>query len=242
VAEKSLKAVLEHLASPAHGHDLLELLKEVSGIVGVPEELRGACRILNRHYIPTRYPNAFSSGTPIDMFDEKDADEALKLAEEVLKFAGKVTGFTKFDSLKKFLGRISMREGLKSVVLFGSMARGDYTKFSDYDLLIIVESDERRFIDRLLEYYGYSEGSVEPFVYTKDEVGKMFEEFNPLILDALKEGIALIDDGLWSSLKERFSELLWKGVLKPKPKGWRIDLTKGEGEGQRGSAPRATKG
>lgn len=73
-AEKGLKAMLEHFASPAHGHDLLGLMKGVGEVVSVPERIRDACRILNRYYIPTRYPNAFSSGAPIDMFDERDAD------------------------------------------------------------------------------------------------------------------------------------------------------------------------
>lgn len=141
----------------------------------------------------------------------------------------KLRDLPKFDSLKIFLERVLRMDGLKSIVLFGSMARGDYTKFSDYDLLIVVERDERRFMDRLLEYYGYSEGSVEPFVYTKEEVMEMFEGFNPLILDALKDGVVLIDDGTWSSLKERFSELLRRGVLRPKPKGWRIEAEKGKG-------------
>jgi len=91
-AEKALKAILEHLGSPTIGHNLLALLNEVSKLTEVPDRVRRACTILNRYYIPTRYPNAFPSGAPIHMFDKRDAEEALSYAEEVLKFAREVTG------------------------------------------------------------------------------------------------------------------------------------------------------
>ncbi len=91
-AEKALKAVLEHFGTPSTGHNLLELLDEVSAHVGIPEELREDCKTLNRYYIPTRYPNAFPSGAPAEMYDEKDARDACLRAERVVRFAQSVTG------------------------------------------------------------------------------------------------------------------------------------------------------
>jgi len=93
-AEKALKSILEHLGSPTSGHNLLMLVNEISAYITVPQNVVDACRILNRYYIPTRYPNAFPSGAPIHMFDEKDAMEALELVERVLNFARQVTGIT----------------------------------------------------------------------------------------------------------------------------------------------------
>lgn len=93
-AEKALKAVLEHLGRPTPGHNLIALAEEISKHLEVPKEVRDACRILNRYYIPTRYPNAFPSGAPIHMFNEDDALEALKLAEAVLNYARQATGIT----------------------------------------------------------------------------------------------------------------------------------------------------
>lgn len=92
--EKALKAILEHCGSPSHGHNLLALANEISRYVKVPRRVVTACRKLNRYYIPTRYPNAFPSGAPIYMYDSSDAEEALRLAEEVINFARKVTGIT----------------------------------------------------------------------------------------------------------------------------------------------------
>ena len=91
-AEKALKAVLEHLRTPRPGHNLLELLAHISGQLQVPESVRRACVVLNRYYISTRYPNAFPSGAPVQMFDEQDAREALSHAQEVLAFAERATG------------------------------------------------------------------------------------------------------------------------------------------------------
>ena len=93
-AEKALKAVLEHFGSPTPGHNLIALVKEVSNFTQIPKKIETACRILNRYYIPTRYPNAFPSGAPIHMFNEDDAREALRHAEGVMDLAGKVTGIT----------------------------------------------------------------------------------------------------------------------------------------------------
>ncbi len=93
-AEKALKAILEHLGSPTAGHNLIALAIEVSSLIQTPREIEVACRILNRYYIPTRYPNAFPSGAPIHMFDKDDAREALEHTEKVVNFAKTVTGIT----------------------------------------------------------------------------------------------------------------------------------------------------
>jgi len=93
-AEKALKAILEHFGSPTAGHSLIALINEVSGLVLVPKEVEAACRMLNRYYIPTRYPNAFPSGAPVHMFYEDDATGALQHAEKVMNFARTVTGIT----------------------------------------------------------------------------------------------------------------------------------------------------
>ncbi len=42
---------------------------------------------LDRFYIPTRYPNGLPGGIPALAFREKDAMEAIELAEKVIEFA-----------------------------------------------------------------------------------------------------------------------------------------------------------
>ncbi|HDJ26251.1 MAG TPA: HEPN domain-containing protein [Candidatus Bathyarchaeota archaeon] len=83
-AEKALKAVLEHLRRREPGHNLLRLLAAISNALGIPEEVRRACTVLNRYYIPAGYPSAFPSGAPVHMFDEQDARGALRYADDGL--------------------------------------------------------------------------------------------------------------------------------------------------------------
>jgi HEPN domain-containing protein len=44
------------------GHSVVELLDYLRDVVDVPGELYTYARELDRHYIPSRYPNAFESG------------------------------------------------------------------------------------------------------------------------------------------------------------------------------------
>ena len=136
----------------------------------------------------------------------------------------RLQGLPRVDSLRRYVEGLLKEKGdrVVSIVLFGSMARGDYTIHSDYDLLVIVDGEQLNFKDRLLEYSKHSDGWVEPLTYTVDEVRQMLEDLNPLILDALKEGLAIYDRGLWSTLKHRFEQLLKQGVIAPKERGWII--------------------
>jgi len=87
VVEKSLKGILEIFKNSIFGHNLVNLIKNVKKFVNVPKKIEDACFILNRYYIPTRYPDAYPSGVPAEMYNDSDASQALKLAEEVYNFA-----------------------------------------------------------------------------------------------------------------------------------------------------------
>jgi HEPN domain-containing protein len=91
-AEKSLKAILEHFRTPTYGHNLLILLNDINPHISIPSSISNACNRLNKLYIPTRYPDAFPSGAPIDMYNKLDADTSLKDAKEVIAFARRVIG------------------------------------------------------------------------------------------------------------------------------------------------------
>jgi len=132
-------------------------------------------------------------------------------------------------SLKTYLSSLEEQKGelVACVILFGSMARGNYSYDSDYDLLIILRGKtDQRFIDRIYDYSLLSEdGRVEPLVYTKEEIEKMFRDFNPLILDGLKDGKVLKDeDDFWRGLKDRFSKLREDKIIEPEHQGWKINI------------------
>lgn len=82
--EKGLKALyLDAHKSLWKIHDLVKLAKEVD----VPEKITVLCSKLNPFYIQTRYPE--EDAAPADKIKESDAQKAISLAEEVLKWLEK---------------------------------------------------------------------------------------------------------------------------------------------------------
>ena len=86
-AGKALKALFHGLRREAWGHSLVELLEGLSDVYGDARALLPSARELDRHYIPSRYPNAFESGYPAMYYDEETADRAVGRAEAILRWA-----------------------------------------------------------------------------------------------------------------------------------------------------------
>jgi len=131
-----------------------------------------------------------------------------------------------FLAFKAFLERVFAQKvhEVEFIVLFGSMAKGNWSYASDYDVLIGLSVENgKRFIDRLYEYSLLSEGRVEPFVYGPSEIQQMFSELHPTLLEAFKDGVVLYDRGTWQKLKTEFDRLLSQGVIQPTESGWKIN-------------------
>jgi HEPN domain-containing protein len=85
-ADKAVKAIYRRLGLEGWGHSLKQLLDSLAEIEQVPSELREAGLLLDRYYIPTRYPNGFAQGVPGEYFLAKDAEEAIAYADRILAF------------------------------------------------------------------------------------------------------------------------------------------------------------
>jgi HEPN domain-containing protein len=85
-AEKAIKAVYQKNGMDAWGHTLTVLMGNLESVVQVPEELIHAARILDKHYIPTRYPNGFDSGAPTDFYTSEESQDAIQHAEVIVEF------------------------------------------------------------------------------------------------------------------------------------------------------------
>ena len=86
-AEKALKSRLFGLHDVPWGHSVMDLLARVHQIEPLSdlEELERCARIVDRHYIGARYPNAYPSGTAAAHYDESTAREALECARRFLQ-------------------------------------------------------------------------------------------------------------------------------------------------------------
>lgn len=86
-AEKALKAVFEAQGRKVWGHSatrMLPFMQEEGQTI--PEPLLEAAKILDKHYIPTRYPNSLEQGAPTEFYTRKEAEDAIRCAEDILRF------------------------------------------------------------------------------------------------------------------------------------------------------------
>ncbi len=90
-AEKAIKALFQRLHLDAWGHTLSLLLASLPDAAGGAPFL-DAARRLDKHYIPTRYPNGFERGAPVDFYTKDEAVRAIEDAEEILGFCGRQIG------------------------------------------------------------------------------------------------------------------------------------------------------
>ncbi|MGB9888934.1 MAG: HEPN domain-containing protein [Anaerolineae bacterium] len=89
-AEKAIKAVLEKKGQKAWGHTLTFLLQALQETETLPPELLDQARILDKHYIPTRYPNGLPEGAPTEFYTRQEADDAIRYSEAILRFCDRI--------------------------------------------------------------------------------------------------------------------------------------------------------
>jgi HEPN domain-containing protein len=85
-AEKALKAVFQKLGMDAWGHTVTGLIGNLPSSAQPSARLVSYAKMLDKHYIPARYPNGFESGAPTDFYTEEEAQSAIHHAEEILEF------------------------------------------------------------------------------------------------------------------------------------------------------------
>jgi len=84
-AELALKAALNSLGLEIKGHDVSLLLGELTSHEPDVEPLSDIAKRLDQYYIPTRYANAFHSGSAMEHFTQAQANEAINQAEMLLE-------------------------------------------------------------------------------------------------------------------------------------------------------------
>jgi len=95
-----------------------------------------------------------------------------------------------WDELVARLRPIFARHGAIRAIVFGSWARGEASRHSDLDLIVVLETD-KRFLDRydplLREITQAVPGrDVDLLIYTPQELAQLADR--PLIERALREG------------------------------------------------------
>lgn len=77
-----------------------------------------------------------------------------------------------------------------AVVVFGSVARGDWNRWSDIDVLVIAQHLPDRPLDRLAAL-GDRPASVAPIAWTPTEWQARLDRRDPIAVDAKQHGVWL---------------------------------------------------
>ena len=84
-AEKAAKALIYSLGGDPWGHSIAALLDAVPQIEADAKIADAAIR-LDKHYLPTRYPNGLPAGHPGKYYTRGEAENAIRDADEIIEF------------------------------------------------------------------------------------------------------------------------------------------------------------
>lgn len=99
----------------------------------------------------------------------------------------------KADSkVKDFMRRVRKKYKIETAIFFGSRARGDYFKNSDYDIILVSPHFRGIFFTkRIAEMYKFWKHyplDIEPICYTPEEF-KIKSKEHGIVRKAIKEGV-----------------------------------------------------
>ena len=97
------------------------------------------------------------------------------------------------DEIKNKLQLFKENKAIRKVILFGSYARGDVSRKSDMDLVVIMDTDKRYFdryelCDRLYDMF---DTGLDIFPYTDEEFSRI--SHRAFIKTIIKEGIVVYE-------------------------------------------------
>lgn len=97
--------------------------------------------------------------------------------------------------LNQIIKRVAETEQPDRMILFGSRARGDARPNSDYDLLVIKDSQQPRYARSADLYVSLADLPVEVdvLVYTPDEVAEWSSVREAFVTTAIREGKVLYE-------------------------------------------------
>ena len=84
----------------------------------------------------------------------------------------------------------------QKIILFGSRARNDFTRFSDYDILVITDKKfeiyDKMMISKMIRKYLAKSGiDVDVIIKSDNEIEILKDKPGSIVRNALKEGVAL---------------------------------------------------
>lgn len=96
--------------------------------------------------------------------------------------------------INDFVARVRKKYKIETAIFFGSKARGDHFKHSDYDIILVSPDFEKVFFSKrianMYEFWKHYPLEIEPICYTPSEFRKKIKEHG-IVSSAVKEGIKI---------------------------------------------------
>ena len=145
-------------------------------------------------------------------------------------------GYKHIETLISFVQRVQEELHPVAVVLFGSLAKGNYYLHSDADVCVILARPEVPWAEGYERVAALDpEGVIQPMVYGSDQFLRMIRDLNALALEVCHDGWVLAgDEGYIRSLEETFVKTKRLYGLEKTEGGWLVRREIGGAIGLRG--------
>lgn len=132
--------------------------------------------------------------------------------------------YTHVEAVGRFVERATQELRPLALILFGSLARGDYHQYSDADFCLVMAETPRS------PFEGYDRvvacdpsGVVQPLVYGSDQFRQMVRQANGLALEVLADGLFLAgDEAFRQEIEQLAAHTRQRLGIERTPTGWRI--------------------
>jgi len=121
----------------------------------------------------------------------------------------------------------------RTIILFGSYARGDFTESSDIDLCVIAEKMPDEELERRTLPHMHRIPKVRLIGFLPNEFIEYLRTMRFLAFDIVADGIMIYDDGLYDKIRQTFDEVIKaRGIIRLE-RGWKISKSGPQPEGQK---------
>lgn len=87
-----LKGFIRALGKFCTGHSIYNLLLSLEELYKVPEDIKTYSKILDKAYIPTRYPDAHMFGAPFELYSKEEVRQFFDCVERLFQFIEELYG------------------------------------------------------------------------------------------------------------------------------------------------------
>jgi len=110
----------------------------------------------------------------------------------------------------------------RTIILFGSYARGDFTESSDIDLCVIADNMPKEELTRRALPDLPSIPKVTVIGFLPEEFFEYIRTIRFLAFDIIADGLIVYDDGLYREIREAFNDAIRTYGICRYRHGWKI--------------------